>query len=222
MLNAKQMHDISERLDDAIRRGLGDIGEERRFVEDAHTFEIEFDLYLGERLVSQNLLRSASATIGYDLLLSSTNKVFKLRGDLNFHEYSGSLRYNLKTGSFMIFAKGGYGLSWYRLENVSTNGIPLREPNSPWTPVLDWKRPSTYLPNTWHFGGGIEWVPFRNTGSSVVDIGIQAEALIYAHSLGIDFDTNYITQSGILLARTSTASPIITRPVLRLMLKITL
>lgn len=222
ILNAKQMPAISGRLDDAIRRGLGDVGEERRSVEDVYMTDIDLDLYLGERLVSQNLLRGASTKISYDILLPSTNKIFELRGDLSFLEYSGSLRYNLKTGSFMIFARGGYGWSRYRLENVSTNGIPLREPNSPWTPVLDWKRPLTFLPNTWHFGGGIEWVPFRNIRSSVIDIGIQAEALIYAHSLGIDFDTNYITPSGVLLARISTTSPFITRPVLRLMLKITL
>ena len=224
MLNAKQMHDISDRLDDAIRRGLGDVGEERRFVEDVYMSDIEFELYLGERLVSRNLLRAASATISYDLLLPSTSKVFELRGDLNFHEYSGSLRYNLTTGSFMIFATGGYGWSWYRLENVSTNGIPLPEPNSPWSHVPHWKRPSTFLPNTWHFGGGIEWVPFQNINRPLwgLDIGIQAEALIYRHSLGIDFDTNYITPSGILFARTSTTSPFITRPVLRLMLRFTL
>ena len=123
----------------------------------------------------------------------------------------------------MIFAKGGYGLSWYRLENVSTDGIPLPNPTSPWVNAPNWQRPLTFLPNTLHFGGGIEWVPLRNLeGPSPfgTDIGIQGEALIYSHYLGVDINTVVRTSSGFEIGRALADSPFLTRYVFGLALTV--
>ena len=118
----------------------------------------------------------------------------------------------------MLFLKGGYGLSWYRLENISTNGELLPNDKGPWINKPDFKRLSTYLPNTYHFGAGIEWVPFRNIFGSVtgLDFGIRGEVLLYGHFLGIDFDKVYITPSGAEIRSNSTASSFIPRPVFSL------
>ena len=213
-----QIRRIGNRLDGVINQGADIVGEASRSVENIHVRYFEIDFYLGERLVIQNLWCHGSSVIGYDLQLSS-NEVFEIRGDLNFREYSGSLRYNMMKGSFMLFLKGGYGLSWYRLENISTDGELLPNHNGPWINKPDFKRLSTYLPNTGHFGGGIEWVPFQNIffGSVAgLDIGIRAEGLFYGHCLGIDFDEVYTTSSGAKIRSNSTASSFILRPVLSL------
>ena len=219
MLNEEQIHHISDRLEEAITLGFRPIGENRRFVEDVYLIESSICLYLGERLVSESSIRFGSPTLYYELDLSAVNDVFQLRGDIKFWEYSGSFRFNLTTGSFMLFLKGGYGWSLYRLKNVSTNGVLLPEPDGPWSHVLDWKSPSTLLPNTWHVGTGIERMPARSLGYSSLcgtDIGLRGEILFYRHSLGIGFDTTYRTPSGISLGSTSAAPLTIMRPVLSL------
>ena len=215
VLNAKQIHDISERLEDAIRRGGGDVGEWEWLVEGVYLLNFGVYFYLGERLVSENSLRVGSPVLYYYRELPAINEVFRLRGNLDFWEYSGSLRYNLTTDSFMLFLKGGYGWSKYRLEKVSTNGDPLPEPDGPWNYRPNWKRPLTLLPNTYHIGAGIEWLR-RDLGRTSVDISLRGEVLFHWHSVGSDFDMTYITPSGISLGSTSVAPLNIKRPVLSL------
>ena len=240
MLDTKQIDDISERLEDVIRQRIDLPWLIRRSVVDVHRFHSNIHLYLGERWVSENSLRVVSGRVDYDFEWPVRpdndnsespviNEVFQLHGDLKFYEYSGSLRYNLTTGSLMLFLKGGYGWSLYRIENVSTNGKPLPEPNGSWINMPTSRHPSTFLPNTGHFGAGIEWVPFRNSiGSPLfgIDISIRAEAFIYRAALADGFNMIYIDpvdpaidpaidpdQSGIW-GRESSATPLsITQPV---------
>ena len=139
----------------------------------------EITLYLGERFVSQNWLRFGYPTIGYNFTTPKTNKVSQFRGNLNYWEYLGSLRYNLTTGSLMTFVKAGYGLRWYWLKNVSINGKPFSALNSSRINKL----PLRFLPNTWHLGAGIEWMFLRNIKFSLLsaDVSIRGEAVIYRH-----------------------------------------
>ena len=192
----------------------------RMFVENAYMFRGEITFYLGERFASQNSLRFGDSMIGYDLTSPATKEVLQLRGNLSLLEYSGSLRYNLTTGSFMIFVKGGYDLGWYGLRKGSTNG----EPDVPWVSQAILKPPSTLLPNTWHLGGGIEWVPFWNVESSPpgADIGIRGEALIYRRSLGININAPISTSSGISIGNASVISQLATRYVFNLTVVVTL
>ena len=194
----------------------------RMFVENALMFRSEFTFYLGERFASQNSLRFGDTMIGYDLTSSATKEVLELRGRLNLAEYSGSLRYNLTTGSFMIFVKGGYDLSWYGLREVPTNGDPPPDPDRTWVSQAILKPSSTFLPDTWHFGGGIEWVPFWNVPpDSIIDIGLRGEALIYRRSLGININSPILTSSGISIDNVSVISQLTTRYVFNLAIAIT-
>ena len=175
--------------------------------------EYGISVYSGERLVSEHLIRLGTPTVYYDLELSGINEVFELRGDLRFLAYLGSLRLNLTTGGLLLFLKGGYGWSGYRLANISINGDPLPVPDDPLDHVLYRKRASRLLPNTWHVGGGIEWLLLKSFEG---DIGIRGEVLFYWESLDIRSDTSDITLSDIPPDNTSAFPLNITRPVLTL------
>ena len=173
---------------------------ETPFIRHPYILHSEITLYLGERFVSQNWLRFGYPTIGYNLMTPKTDKVSQLRGNLNHWEYSGSLRYNLTTGSLITFVKAGYGLRWYWVKNVSFNGKPFPALNSN-------KLPLRLLPNTWHLGGGIEWMLLRNMKFSLLstDVGIRGEAVIYRHYLNTAVrtqSTRFITASVFNLALT--------------------
>ena len=186
MLNTKQLHDI---------RAEGAVGQQRWSVENDYMLDpIGISFYLGERLVSENLIRGGASTVYYHLELPAINEVFQLSGDLTLFEYLGSLRYNLTTGRLMLFLKGGYGWSVYRLGDISINGDPLPEPNGLLKPVLDQKRSLEYLPNTLLVGGGIEWLPWKSWEGH---IGIRGEVHFYWESLDIRSDTTNITLSDI-------------------------
>ena len=204
MLNTKNIQEI---------RARGDVGEQRWSVDKDYMYEFGISFYPGERLVSENLIRGGDSTVYYHLELPAINEVFQLSGDLTVLEYLGSLRYNLTTGRLMLFLKGGYGWSRYRLENVSINGDPLPDPDDPLNHVLYRKRSSRFLPNTLHVGGGIEWLPIKSWGP---DIGIRGEVHFYWESLDIRSDTTDITLSDISPDSTSAAPLNITRPVLSL------
>lgn len=208
-MNPTQLDDLDYRWMNAVHYGGPLVGNWMLSVKNPAMFHGAITLHLGERFVSQNSLHRGKPTIIYGRRLRDIGRVFQISANLDFWEYSGSLRYNLTTGSFMVFAKGGYGLSCYRLENVSTDGVPLPQSDSPWFNLPNLRRPSTLLPNTLHFGGGVEWVPFRNLNRP--EFGIQVEALVYTHYLGTDFETVLLTSSGREFSRMGAASPLVTR-----------
>ena len=208
-LNPTQLDDLDYRWTNAKRYGGPLVGDWMSSVKNPYMLHGAITLHLGERFVSQNSLHWGKPTIIAGHRLRNIGRVFQISANLNFREYSGSLRYNLTTGNFMVFAKGGYGLSWYRLENVSTDGVPLPQSDSPWFNLPNLRRPLTLLPNTLHFGGGAEWVPFRNLNRP--EFGIQVEALVYTHYLRTDPETVVLTPSGRQFGRIGAASPLVTR-----------
>ena len=224
VLTPKQMDAVDDGRKDVLIQTDNVIGKQRAFVENPSMFCFETTLYLGERFATQNSLSSGSPMIGYDLTVPAMKKVFQLRGNLRLWEYLGSIRYNLTTDNFMIFFKGGYGLSWYRLEDVSINGELLPHPNGPWINKPTLGDPLTLIPNSWHFGGGIEWMLVWNIGSSPYgpDIGIRGEALFHRHSLGINIDATDLTPPGISIVDTSVTSPFTTRYAFVLAVTVTL
>lgn len=151
-------------------------------------FQVVF--FMGKHFVSENTIRHSRSTVGEDVPLLIRADPLNIRGELNLWEYAGSLRYNLATGNFQPFLKAGYGLSWYRLEKVSTDGTPLSTPNSPWV-----RKPSLFpfkniLPNTWHYGFGFEIVPIKSYAPIPrgIDIGLRVEFINYYHPMGLDFE----------------------------------
>ena len=98
----------------------------------------------------------------------------------------GSLRYSLLTGSIQPYLKGGYGLSWYRVENVATNGQTIDPPDSKWV-----RQPGFFenlLPNTWHIGAGLELLAIKGYGGlpGGLDFSLAAEWLYFTNKLGVD------------------------------------
>jgi hypothetical protein len=75
----------------------------------------QFDLFMGKRLCSYNTFHHSRNQMIYELSLTNRQEPFTLKSQLNLLEYSVSLRYNLATGAFQPYIKGGWGLSWYRL-----------------------------------------------------------------------------------------------------------
>ncbi len=144
-------------------------------------------LYMGDRFVSENSLRHSRSDIG---LLATYDGLSPRRilGDLNFWEYSGSFRYDLTTGALRLFPKAGYGLSWYRIENLGADGEPFYEPDSDWI-----RKPGLFenlLPNTWHVGLGVEWIVFRDydTPPRGIDVSLRADYTWYTNKLGLELE----------------------------------
>ena len=198
--------------------GDPEVSSQEMFVESPYMLNSEVAFYLGKRFASQNSLRFGSSMISYDLKSSSMKEAFQLRRRLRLLEYSGSLRYNLIAGSFMIFMKGGYDLSWHGIEMVSTNSEPFPDPENPSVSPTIWKHPLSPLYG-WHFGGGIEWMP--KSSPSGIDVGIRGEALIYRRSIRINIDGPIPISQGILMHNASVLSRLTTRYMLNLTAVIT-
>lgn len=142
-------------------------------------------LFIGDRFTSTNSVLHFRSTMNYGLQFSDIED-FTLTGDLNWWEYVGSLRYSLATGSIQPYLKGGYGLSWYRVENVATNGQTIDVPDSKWV-----RQPGFFenlLPNTWHIGAGLELLAIKGYGGipGGLDFSLAAEWLYFTNKLGVD------------------------------------
>jgi hypothetical protein len=157
-------------------------------------------LFLGKKLVTTSTFRNSHHQMGVDLLLLPTQRTYLLRGKLNLWEWAGSIRYNLATEKFQPYAKIGYGLSWYRLEDVTTEIVGTDTGPVPVTPDAGlWVRQpwrnadgtknawANMWPNTMHFGAGIELIPV--TSRAPIPRGIDVSLLLdwtqYRHALGL-------------------------------------
>jgi hypothetical protein len=157
-------------------------------------------LYLGKRLVTTSTIRNAKHDMGFDLLLLPSQDTYQVRGTLNLWEYAGSIRYNLKTKAVQPYVKVGYGLSWYRMEDVTTQfvgadltPIPTMPDTSLWV-RKPWRSPdgstdafANILPNTWHIGAGIELIPFLSRAPIPrgIDVSLILDYAYYQNKLGI-------------------------------------
>ena len=144
-------------------------------------------LYMGDHFVTENSLRHSRSSIGVTATYSDVPPM-DIRGDLNFWEYSGTFRYDLKSGAFRLFPKAGYGLSWYRIEGLSANGEPFQQPDSDWI-----RKPGLFenlLPNTWHAGAGLEWIVIRNysTPPKGIDFSLRMDFTWYTNKLGLELE----------------------------------
>jgi hypothetical protein len=149
-------------------------------------------LFLGRRFASENTLRHSKGALRSDVTMSTVPGRFPLSVTLDMWEYTGSLRYNIAPGALQPFVKAGYGRSWYRLIDATFNGQVVGNGSSRWV-----RRATLFgnlLPNTWHVGGGLEFVPLRSVGR--LDWGFRADVTVYSHNLGLK-----IEEGGFLLAQ---------------------
>ncbi|MGD8698705.1 MAG: hypothetical protein PVJ43_05405, partial [Gemmatimonadales bacterium] len=164
--------------------------------------------FVGDRFASQSMLRHSRTDLGSTLEFSDIPDPFEVRGELNFWEFAGSLRYNLFTGGLVPYAKAGYGWSWYRIENITTNGEPLDDPD------LDWiRKPSIFpfenlLPNTWHVGAGLEFIVIKTFGVPPRgwDLSVRGEWTMYTNDLGLEI-SNLPLETLVLLGTTADDLP---------------
>ena len=143
--------------------------------------------YIGDRFVSENMVRNSRSSMG---VRANFNNIpsYHYSAEINMWEYAGSLRYNLTTSNFQPFIKLGYGLSWYRLENAQANGEMFLTKDSEWIRKPSISPLKNILPNTWHIGGGLEFMILKRRGRlpGGLDLGVRAEYALFVHQLGLD------------------------------------
>ena len=157
-------------------------------------------LFLGKKLVTTNTIRHAHHDMGVDLLVLPSQRTYRLRGNLNLWEWAGSIRYNLATESFQPYAKIGYGLSWYQLEDVTTELIGTDPGPVPVDPDAGlwvrqpWRNPdgtenpwANLWPNTVHIGAGIELIALKSRAPIPrgIDFSLLLDWSHFRHSLGV-------------------------------------
>lgn len=149
--------------------------------------------YIGDHFTSENTLRNSRAEFGLDLDFNNIPS-YTYRAELNYWEYAGSLRYSISTSRLQPYLKAGYGWSWYRLENVRANG-EVFDPAA-----TDWIKPKSIWPNTWHFGLGVEFIPWKRFGKlpGGLDLALRIEYARYVQDLGLDLSQISLDRLGIL------------------------
>lgn len=138
----------------------------------------------GSRISSENTLRHFHTDVGMDITLPNGQDPFAVRAEMNFWEYTGSFRLNLATQSFLPFLKAGYGWSWYRLEDISAGGFELNNDRTPWIHKTTQRTFRLPLPNSWHWGVGVEYIPWSSPEG--FDMGICVEYTSSAQSFSAD------------------------------------
>lgn len=148
----------------------------RSFADNATAPFYMLSFFIGDRFASDNMLRNSRSQLGLTLVFGKIQETFDLRGELNLWEYAGSLRFNIFTGNLQPYAKLGYGLSWYRLENLQFNDQLAPTPNSPLFREL-----------TWHVGGGFDFIIIKSYSSLPrgIDLSLRTEWVYYTHKLGL-------------------------------------
>lgn len=147
------------------------------FLDSATTPYYQLSFFIGSRFASENVLRHSRSDLGIRLRWNNIEEPYELRGNLNMWEYAGSLRYSFATGNLLPYGKVGYGLSWYRIEDLAANGDVLPSPNTKW--ITKW---------TWHVGAGTELILIKSYAPPPrgIDISLRADWSLYWHSLGLD------------------------------------
>jgi opacity protein-like surface antigen len=157
----------------------------RRYVtETTKGMMFQLNFHLGMRLISENTLRYSSAATCENIDMKNRAEPFKIRTTLDLWEYTGSFRYNLGAGKVQPYVKAGYGWTWFRAKNISAEGQILAQSKSEWIRKPSLSKFENLLPNSWHYGFGIEVLPIRTRNG--LDIGLKLEYLKNHSSFGID------------------------------------
>jgi hypothetical protein len=136
--------------------------------------------HLSRHFSTESSVIDYRAPVGFDLTSPQLTQPVKTTGTLRQFEYHGTLRFNLTTGSFQPYVAYGHGITWFRLENVAVDGVPLSQPTSPlFRPPGRW---SNLGFNETVLGAGADWsgVRFAHTW-----FGVKANYAWIRNALGL-------------------------------------
>ena len=151
------------------------------FADPAWGITAQAAFYVGDRFVSSTGFRHATHDVGFRVGVSTRPEPYEFRAQLNIWDITGSVRYNLATGSLKPYLKGGYGVNWYRLEKMLSDGDPVTDPTGPWI--------NNFWPLTWQYGGGFEFMVLKEFAPVPrgFDFGVRADWLWFNGPRGIDY-----------------------------------
>jgi hypothetical protein len=182
--NPRQLPQINERLTAA---GFGS-AVVTKVANDTRIYpSFQIQVYHTPRLVSQNTFRYSRSGLSLELQNPGGGGSVIVQGNLHMYEWAGSLRFNLLTGRIQPFVKAGFGYSWYRVQDVTVAGERLATPTSPFLHVPSVHPWTRILPNTLHYGAGIE-ATLTQPKAPLTGVGfaLKFETNFFAHSLGLD------------------------------------
>jgi len=143
----------------------------------APTYSLVF--HLSPRFSTESSLVWYDARVGFDF--TSTGPPVEVRGDFSQFEYLGTLRFNLKTGSFQPYLIYGTGITGYQLKNVTVNDELIDNPTSPkFRPAGRWWNLGF---NETAVGGGVDWHDIR---VKRVWIGAKVNWTWMYHNIGFE------------------------------------
>lgn len=173
-LNRDNVPEILERLGYDVQQ-VGEIPRLSRDLEAPVAPYARVLFFVGRRFASENAFWAPSARIE-GVVQDASGQPRTLSAQLKMWEWAGSLRFNLARGTLQPYAKLGYGITWFRLENQALDNQPLGDPTS-----------DTAHPFTWHWGVGIEWLPVSSFAPPPggMEVGIRLEYARFDHSLDL-------------------------------------
>jgi len=83
----------------------------------------------------------------------------------------------------------GYSWFWYRLENIQSNGKLFKEDQSVWIHKPSFNSLSSFSPNSFHLGIGIEWVIIKGFKQFPrgIDLTVLTDFGLFFQKVGVDF-----------------------------------
>jgi hypothetical protein len=149
-------------------------------------YQVSF--YIGDHFVSVNSVRNFRSSYSLDASFSNISN-YSYSSEINFWEYAGTIRYSILTSNIQPYLKLGYGWLWYRIENAQANGKPFENPKSSWINEPSFDSFSSILPNSYHFGLGIEFIIQKSDAKfpKGIDLTFRGEYGLYYNNLGIDY-----------------------------------
>jgi len=147
----------------------GGIGPTQWIHEGSWAWFAQFTMFLGERWASSTGISHSSHAVGFREPLSTGEEPYRFDAGLSWWDISADVRYALLTSGFKPYLKLGYGVNWFRLHDMASQGVPLAEPDGPWIKNL-W-------PPTWQYGFGAELTLFEAFGRVPhgLDMSVRAE-----------------------------------------------
>ncbi|MGH7600458.1 MAG: hypothetical protein ACREOI_29235 [bacterium] len=151
-----------------------------------------YNIHLG-RFSGENTFSISESNVRYRIRASEQELGNKVEGTLRLYELTGSFRHSFSKGIFQPFIRTGYGWNLYQIENLTLNGAKL----TPAKTKIFHKPTRPFLPNTWHFGAGIElffeknqniWkLPLLRAYAGKPELGIRLDYTLHLHRLGKGF-----------------------------------